>query len=210
MGMKQRHFEKERGKVTRKRRALLLLATEGSNKTETLYFSHFKAAQENYTVHFVPGNFTDPKSMVESVRRYAEKVDYDEQAGDAAFCIVDLDADEARAATIKSIMQNPPVKGLDCIVSNPCFEVWYLCHFGYSTKSFMNSDAVVKQLRKTIPSYSKGKTLYPQIELKTTDAINNARKLDEHHTGLGRPRYDVAANPTTEAYRVVELLRQDV
>jgi hypothetical protein len=208
MGMKNRQAEKARDRVIRQRRALMLLATEGDNKTEELYFSKFKSTQKKYAIHFVPGNFTDPKSMVESIRRYAKKMDFGKaDDGDRAFCILDLDVDNDRATTIRDILQDPPVKGLDFTISNPCFEVWYFCHFEYSTKIFMNSDAVIKQLKKVLPSYSKGQSIYAQIENQTTNAIANARKLDDYHVSLGRRRCDTAANPTTEAYKVVELLR---
>jgi len=35
------------------------------------------------------------------------------------------------------------------IVSNPSFEVWYLLHYEYSTRSYINADAVIKELKNS-------------------------------------------------------------
>lgn len=88
--------------------------------------------------------------------------------------------------------------------SNPCFEVWYLEHFGYTTKPFVNSAEVVREVERKIPGYRKNicdfELLYPQ----TKAAIVNCEKLDMYHADN-----NVAgefANPRTDMYKVVRII----
>ena len=97
--------------------------------------------------------------------------------------------------------------GYECIISNPCFKVWYLCHFCFSTKQYATCDAVVRELQNYMPDYSKGADVYTQVEPRTKDAIANAKHLEETYRKLGKVRGDVDANPVTEVYRGIELIK---
>ena len=76
----------------RERKKVILVGTEGKNKTEELYLRELEGTQKKYHFIFAAGNETDP--------------------------------------------------------SNPCFEIWYLEHLGYSSKVFRNSEEVIKQILK--------------------------------------------------------------
>ena len=60
--------------------------------------------------------------------------------GDMGFCLVDYDCqsskDEAILKADKFAGKIAGKKNLKLLVSNPCFELWYLCHFIKSTKQY--------------------------------------------------------------------------
>jgi len=68
---------------------------------------------------------------------------------DMAFVVPDSDRSD-RKKIINRLSGNPLF-----IVSNPCFEVWFLLHFGYSTHAFQNNDEVLRNLRKKLPGHKK-------------------------------------------------------
>lgn len=46
---------------------------------------------------------------------------------------------------------------ISVFLSNPCFEIWYLLHFRYSTKLYGSNEEVIKELGSYISDYSKVK-----------------------------------------------------
>jgi hypothetical protein len=204
--MRKHREEKKRGVVTRRRRAVMLLATEGKNKTEKNYFTHLGVDQKYYAIHFVPGNDTDPESMTANIKKQIEKMEFKHEDGDQAFCILDLDADAGKANLVRRLMDETGTDMHGYIISNPCFEVWYLAHFGYSTKHHSTAESVIKELKKHIPDYTKSKDVYAQISPNTAEAISNAKKLKAYHRRQQRLRGDVLENPVTEVDIIVELL----
>ena len=80
---------KKRNSRNRKRRRLILLATEGKNKTETNYFSSF--SNKEYKFLFARGNETDPVGMSRHLVKDYTFYDLDNELGDCAFCVIDGD-----------------------------------------------------------------------------------------------------------------------
>ena len=62
MSKKRGYEAKPRNTNLRKRKSIVLLAAEGKNKTETLYFKSIPSA--THVIRFAPGNYTDPINMV--------------------------------------------------------------------------------------------------------------------------------------------------
>ncbi|MDR3242885.1 MAG: RloB family protein [Clostridiales Family XIII bacterium] len=203
MGIKIKGEQKRRGVVNRKKRLIMLIATEGKNKTEQLYFSNFKH-NSKYAIQFAKGNCTDPSNMVEGLKKQIQKEGFDK--GDVAFCVFDMDADPMREKEIRELFQESEKQEFDLIISNPCFEVWFICHFSNSTKAFSDSDEVIKAVRKHINDYNKNKDIYPQLCAKTEVAIKNADSLRKHHESLGHHSGDFQANPFTAVDIIVKLL----
>ena len=93
------------------------------------------------------------------------------------------------------------------IVSNPCFEIWYLCHFLASTKQYASSNEVLKALQQYIPEYSKSmKGLWDRIGGRTEIAIANAIILEDKCLEQSLKPHTTAFMPSTEVYRILKLL----
>lgn len=95
--------------------------------------------------------------------------------------------------------------------SNPCFEVWLLLHFGYST-----SEIVVKQCIDRVDSecarrfgcgYAKNFSVYGQLASMRGAACDNSKRLIAWHEGQGKDRPS-AMNPGTAVHEMVDSLGQ--
>ncbi len=199
-----------KNRATRRRKKLIIIGTEGFNKSEILYLHELEKKQEEYHFLFAHGNETDPVKIVRNTERMAriEEISYEE--GDMAFSLFDLDLDSAKEKQLKKAKELALKNNIKLITSNPCFEIWYLQHFGFTSKPFASCNAVVKELLKKLPKYQKNycdiDTFYPLTE----EAIYNCKRLIEFHKNNGvRSEF---ANPITGVYKIAEILfhKEDV
>ena len=192
-----------RGKVTRSRNPIILFATEGNNKTEELYLKNFR---ERTAPRLIPAdrNVTDPVNMMNQLIKQADEMDLSVDLGDKAYCIIDTDTDRSKQAQI-DIACSKQTDLVQVITSSPCFEEWFLCHFRMSTGYQTSSDAI-SELRAFIPGYEKSNDVFSQIQIKTNDAIKNAKRLEQYHQQEGRKIQTVESNPSTEVYKIVEFI----
>ena len=196
---------KPRGVKNRKQKVVYLFIAEGQNKTETLYFSHYQSNGRYYNIIFVKaGSSTDAKSLYKTISLRWKKEGLNYAAGDRAFIIVDIDNDKDKVEKLKAIIKSNSNPGIQFIVSNPTFEIWFLLHHKYTTKYFEDGAAVIKELRKHLPEYEKNSDVYPLLEEKLENALKNAQKLEKHFEGQNWP--DVLCNPRTDVGMLVELL----
>ena len=194
-----------KGRVTRERKKVIVVGTEGLNKTEILYFTELEKKQDQYHCIFAKGNETDPIKIVRNTAKRAKEEELSYREGDMAVSIFDLDVDEAKYAQLKAARESARNKNVKIISSNPCFEIWYLEHFGFSTKPFISSSEAVKELRKKIPGYTKNSCDFEILYPSTEEAISNCEKLDQYHAGNNNAA-DESANPRTDVYKLVRVL----
>ena len=95
--------------------------------------------------------------------------------GDYAYCLVDSDINKQKETEIFKALRKAKKNHIQLIISNPCFEIWYLCHFVYSTAQYNSNDEVIQKIKEYIPNYSKNlDSVYELISNKTYQAIQNA------------------------------------
>ena len=99
---------------------------------------------------------------------------------------------------------------LHAITSVPCFEVWILLHFTYTTHAFSaagddsNCALVIDALDRKgrIPGYEKGSEgIFEAISHKLEKAIRNAEKLEDFH------KTSQTDNPSTKVHHLVQYLK---
>lgn len=203
--------QKKRGRLTRKRKKIILIGVEGANKTEKNYFQGFNRRHGEYVVRFARGNDTDPLIILKSVYIAAQKDEelrFDE--GDRAFCVVDTDVDCVKQRQINEAVKYSKNKNVEVILSNPCFEVWLLQHFKYSSKSFSSNEAVIEELKKYIPTYKKSSDVFESLLPFLKSAIDNAKKLEVYHKDAGHRAKSIERNPSSEVYKIVNLLNNSL
>jgi hypothetical protein len=100
--------------------------------------------------------------------------------------------------------------GIQPCFSNPAFEVWLLSHFQKTTNSYLDCNAVQRDLAPHWKShfnreYDKADAeIFHLVSPLTADAISNAQWVrEEYH--LGRPILD--CNAATDVYVLVRVLR---
>ncbi len=95
--------------------------------------------------------------------------------------------------------------------SNPCFEVWLLLHFGYTTSEMFARrciDRVGEECRRRLGvDYEKNRSIYAQIAPMMGGACEGSRRLIAWHEGQGKGSPS-AMNPGTAVHEIVESLRQ--
>lgn len=190
-------------KVTRERKKIIVIGTEGQNKTEVLYFRELEKKQDRYHCIFAKGNATDPINIVRNTVKKAREEELSSKDGDLAISVFDLDVDESKRAQLKVAKEDALKKNIIIVTSNPCFEVWYLEHFGYTSKPFASSTAVIRELEKILPGYRKNACDIDSLYPRTEAAIKNCEMLDMYHTDNNA--IDELANPRTDMYKIVKL-----
>ena len=184
---------------------MIIITAEGKNETEAKYFDGFRTADCPYIIKFhKAGHLTDPTKLAESIRKRWDKEEADVRAGDMAFVVVDLDNNEDKAKEIQQLEAKNNIERF--IVSNPSFEVWYLLHYGFSTKSYVNADAVIRELKKHYPEYEKTSDMHSRLKEKTGKAIANAEKLESYYKKEEHLHPDEKCNPYTDVHKIVKML----
>lgn len=197
----------KRKKIFRRPRARVLVVSEGS-KTEGLYLSLLIRAHgaSNVSVDLYGRECgTDPISVVEFARqKFNSDGDYD-----VCYCLIDRDSlplqNFARALKIcETVNRKSGKREFAAIISYPCVEVWFLFHFVFRRAPFVSvggkspADAVIVELKKYLPAYSKAdRGEIEKLLPRTSEAIKNADLAASDADNTGEP------NPSTSMHLVV-------
>ena len=201
-----RRLEERYIRKPRKRKSTILIGAEGTNKTESIYFNNFNRANSNYRIKMANGNSTDPVKMVKDIINTMQQNDIRiNEDGNKVYCLIDADINPIKNNQIREAIKLAKKNGIDIIISNPCFEDWYLCHFEYTTKNFTNSE-IISELNKFI-KYEKNIDIFKNIQDNLDIAIVNAKKQCSYQNSLNRDIHNVESNPSTEVYKIVEYLK---
>lgn len=159
-------------------------------------------------VKVIPGKGSAPISIIEQAMQIGE-----ETSGiDHIFCVFDQDNHESFDRAIDRIRlhneQNDLKKPKYTLVKSiPCFEIWLLLHFVYSTKQYemkpqkSAAEQVCHEVKKYIPKYSKNDvTWFNEIKNRMDIAIKHAKQLELYH---GKNR---SPNPSTNMHEIIEYL----
>jgi hypothetical protein len=202
---KHGYTPKKRNSNSRKRKKIIFIATEGKNKTEKLYFKKFNS--DKVQIRFAKGGSTDPVNMVSELLSECKDMGFDPKAGDKGYCVLDSDFVASKNKQIASADKIAKDNALSLIVSSPCFEIWYLCHYDYSTKAFGSNEEVIDVLKKKIPQYDKNKEdMYELLRPILDNAVSNAKRLEKYNLQGGKMTHTVEFMPSTEVYRIIETI----
>lgn len=200
--MVRRANRKSKGRPYKEERKIVLIATEGINKTEQSYFSEFNRIQSEYHIVFASGNSTDPVRIVKDAIRTIDnrgiRIDY----GDSVYAIFDTDFNkEEQIRDARNLARKNQVS---LILSNPCFEVWILQHFRFSTRGYHSNEEVISELINRWPEYRKNIGTFQYISDRTDVAIENSRKLESYHEEVNPRTNTEDRNPSTDIFKLVE------
>lgn len=200
--MVRRAVQKSRGQNRHQRKCIILIGAEGTNKTERIYFRNFNRIQQKYHVQIATGNATNPVGIVADIKKNRDKMDF--QNDDLAFAVFDADLWQPQSVQIQKAMCDAGQAGIKVILSNPCFEVWFVLHFDESTASYNSSKDVINKLRTYITCYEKNKNLFENLQESMNTALSRAEKLRAYHKKNGTILS--AQNPMTDVDELVRVL----
>lgn len=189
---------KKRGKYLRKPKKIILIGTEGSNQIEKNYFTAFNQTQSEYKINVAKGNNTDPEGVIRDLLKTAKQEELDLKQGDILACFIDVDFKRCREKELRAAIKLAKQNNVSLYLSNPCFEIWYLLHFRYSTKPYCSNDEAIKELNNYISDYSKSKDVFELI-------VGNSKKLEDYHLSNGTIDR-IKKIPYTDVYKIVEIL----
>jgi hypothetical protein len=188
---------------------LVLIVCEGG-KTEPKYLQELRDAFKLSTANIrIAGDEcgSSPRSVVD----YALTTYRKEKKYNRVFCVFDKDRHPSYNEALERIRTARMGKGdtIEAITSVPCFEVWILLHFGYTTKAFGSTGSsgsicasVIKALKKHISVYDKGTGgLFSSLMERLPDAMIHASQLVKHTEESG------SDNPSTKMHQLVGYLR---
>ena len=200
--------DRQRNRNNRKSKRAILVSYEGNNKTERYYFDGFNNRDANFTIKVVPGNETDPVSLVKQTIKESNKLGLILDEDDRAFCIFDTDVNPQKNDQIKLAIELADENNIKVITSAPCVELWFLLHYTYTTAP-MNGNDVINKLKDYYPKYSKNCSMYSVLYDNIGEAYSRSKKLEKYHKDNGNDVQTVEANPHTDIYKIIDELNED-
>lgn len=190
-----------RSQISRKPYEVVYIICEG--ETEYYYFLELIKFYRLNTVKVIMGKGSAPISIVE----HAIEIGQNNLGVDRIFYVFDKDKHESynRAIrTLRDYKSNAEDKNFPeyvVITSTPCFEIWLLLHFEYSSKPYDSAD-ILNVLKKKIPEYNKGTAHgFNFLILKIDAAISNSQRLKRDNQRTG------ALNPDTNMHELIIYLK---
>lgn len=192
-------------------RKSILIISEGS-KTEPIYFKWLKSNLQLAMVEVeivgegaAPINVVDRAIELRGERKKFAKRSITKAAYEIIYCVIDVEAPVPHESLSRAINKAKDNK-LDVILSNPCFEYWYILHFRKTSAPFGTSQDAKSALRQEHPAYNENDTtIFEVIYDKTSDAIKHSKEvLKEQHNGAEDLRN---CNPSTHVHKIVEYLQ---
>ena len=185
-----------------------LIVCEGE-KTEPEYLKGLRKSLDlnPANVKIVGADGNDPVSIVrEAIQRYRSN------AGefDRVFCVFDRDGHANYQQALDLVANSPLGKNriLTAITSVPCFEVWILLHYAYSSAPVAASggksacEKVVAAIRRHLPEYAKAfDDVFEKLAPILDAAITHADRLAVHN------RDTASDNPATRVHELVKYLQ---
>lgn len=205
---KQRKIDDyKRREAFKEPRKSILIVCEGE-KTEPIYFNALKETLRLIMVDVeIVGEGGAPITVVNRAiarreeRKQIAKKSLTKTEYEVIYCVVDVDTHETLDQAIDKARGNE----ICVILSNPCFEYWYILHFRKTSAPFSSSQNVKSALRREHSAYSESDTtIFNVVYPKTSDAIKHSKEvLNEQHNDAEDLR---DCNPSTHVHKIVEYL----
>ncbi|MCU8007109.1 RloB family protein [Shewanella sp. SM87] len=164
--------------------------------------NHYRLSTANVSI---VGLGQSPLNIVEHAqKRFDEEEESCKPDFDQVFCVFDRDDHASFFNAIKKIdMVNNKLKKkvFIAIPSDPCFEIWLILHFRFTTKLYEKSgrksaaNLVVDDLKKLLPDYEKNAlSAFRNTPQSINKALDNAKRLriycDENYSFSPKTDFD--------------------
>jgi hypothetical protein len=193
----------------------ILIVCEGE-QTEINYFNNFKNKLKVNSIEVIPftGPHTDAYGIIEDALSKIEK-EKDTNPIDETWCV--FDADKNTVQQLYKAKKLAHKNSIKIIFSNPCFELWFLLHYKYTSATFKNpkpdgsnGDMVKVELKKIpeMKDYEKNICIYDKLKNMQETAFSHVKLLKAHHKSLKVDLYSLGSNPYTDVGVLVERLNK--
>jgi RloB-like protein len=157
----------------------------------------------NLKVHQPSGH--DPMSLANFA---IQELDRDEEC-DRGYYVFDRDGHDGFDDAVRTIQTSKHGIGgrLFAITSIPCFEIWVLLHYRYSSAAYVAGggrsacERVIRDIREHNPTYRKAnQSIFNDLAPFADQAITHAIWLEQHNNTSG------GRNPSTKIHHLVDYL----
>lgn len=187
----------------RKPRQTFLIVCE-DEKIEPRYFEEFIRAKRITSVNII-GCGASPSKVVERALVEKRKNNYD-----LVWCVFDVEAPTPHHDLDEAWQMALGKSHLKVIITNPCFEYWFLLHYRKTAQLMNSNEDVYRLLVKEYPDFEKANDniiSYLMADEKTTAAINNAKAIIVEKNYVCDFGYDLRkCNPSTHVHFLVQEL----
>jgi len=208
---KQRKIDDyKRREAFKEPRKSILIICEGS-KTEPIYFNSLRNNLRLAMVDVeIVGEGAAAITVVDRAielreeRKKIAKNSLTKAAYEVVYCVIDVEA--PKAESLPRAVNKAKDNKLEAILSNPCFEYWYILHFRKTSAPFNTSQDAKSALRQKHSAYSESDTtIFDVVYPKTSDAIKHSKEvLKEQHNDAE----DLTnCNPSTHVHKIVVYLQ---
>jgi len=177
--------------------------------TERNYFRKVYAVEKISRLRIKVKNcdkYTSALSILKYTIAYKKYHSNSFEKDDIIFCV--FDRDNNAEDTLKKAVKLAGENGISIIFSNPSFEYWILCHFGYFPAAFENRD-LIKKLKKYMPDYTKtDPEIYIKTKDKIDDALRNAARIKDKHIAEKISLISRKSNPISLVFELIEKLNE--
>lgn len=188
----------------------ILIVCEGK-KTEPLYFESLKMVERltSADIKVLPSKRSDPITVISTAIDEREK-QKQYLPFDKVYCVIDGDV----SANLTQAKEMAKENNIQLIISYPCMEYWYICHFDFYRSSIVptgnksagdNCISILNQYWRKVfkKDYAKNQDgLYALLLDRLEVAIKNAQN------GLKQAQGEGELNPSTQVYELVDYLRK--
>lgn len=196
-----------------KRKLKPVYAIIGDGLTEKIYFDELKRIEEIKNVQIKPELPVGKGDFRETFEKTDELLDQDL---DKVYIVIDKDDIVTKnlmneyIQTLKDKQKEIKSGELVIIECNPCFEIWFLLHYTYTTKRFRRCSGLEKELKNYISDYSKKQDYLKRSKLYSTlkpnlfdTAVPNSKKL------FKKAQSNSAGNrfPTCRVHKIISDLK---
>ena len=175
--------------------------------TEKLYFDKYRFEERigRLKIKSVKTGYTNANGIIQKAINFA-KNNRNFQTGDLIACVFDRDANtNNQLEKAKSLAEN---EGIFLSFSNPCFEYWILCHYGYFP-SVYEVNEVIDKIKGFSPDYKKNDPeLYSKTCDKLTIAKNNAKRIQKTHEDKNTELISRESNPLSLVFHIIDKINE--
>ena len=168
-----------RKKNKRTVRQTFLIVVEGD--TEFFYFAQLRPKCKISSVA-IDVKQKDSKNSPERMLEYAKSFHFNKEF-DQTWLVWDRDTTDRQC--YENVRTKADKDNFYIADSNPCFELWFLLHFTFTTRSFKNCKQAEDALKHYLPDYCNGekysKNLFQRLLPRLPKALENCAKLKEHN-----------------------------
>lgn len=202
--------EEVKGKKNKDKPCNIYIIAEGC--TEKIYLKHYDNRKKGIFVIPLETDHTDAVGIVKYAKEFIDRNDVDIELGDRCYCV--FDSDPISNPNIKQaidLVRGYKHKGLECIFSNPCFEIWFVMHFRKPPfgKTAQEIKKLIKSLvKKDIPNYSETTDIFDLILDKRENAIQESIILHREQSKAHGDLFSHECNPYSNVFEFVHYLSE--